>query len=166
MALLGKPRGNRGEITAVALTSHPERFAALGEVRLVGEDDTVREARVEHVWDHGGIFIFQFAGIDSIDAAEALRGFEVQVPKSERVALEPGEYFLDDLVGCEMCDAVSGHVYGKVTGYEEYGGPVLLSVDAGRILVPFVKAICVDIRPEERVIGVQLPEGLDRLQQP
>jgi tRNA (guanine37-N1)-methyltransferase len=47
-----------------------------------------------------------------------------------------------------------------VTGWEEYGGPALLEVDNGRILIPFVKAICVDIRPADRVMrNVTLPDG-------
>ena len=48
-----------------------------------------------------------------------------------------------------------------MTGFEEYGGPPLLEVDGGRMLIPFVKAICVDIRPGERLIRVELPEGLE-----
>ena len=52
-------------------------------------------------------------------------------------------------------------VIGKVTGWEEYGGPSLLQIDGGRVLIPFVKAICVDIRPQDRVIETLLPEGLE-----
>jgi hypothetical protein len=39
-------------------------------------------------------------------------------------------------------------------------------VDNGRVLVPFVKAICVDIRPADTVIRVNLPEGLETLDAP
>jgi ribosomal 30S subunit maturation factor RimM len=37
-------------------------------------------------------------------------------------------------------------------------------VDGGRMLIPFVRAICVDIRPDEKVIQVELPEGLENLE--
>jgi len=57
----------------------------------------------------------------------------------------------------------SGRVVGRVTSFEEYGGPPLLEIDRGRMLIPFVKAICVDIRPEEKQIEVELPEGLEGL---
>jgi ribosomal 30S subunit maturation factor RimM len=87
----------------------------------------------------------------------------VRVPKSERVALEAGEYFQADLVGCEVRERVSDRLIGRVTGWEEYGGPALLAVDNGRLLIPFVKAICVDIRPHEHLIRVDLPEGLESL---
>ncbi len=115
------------------------------------------------MWDHQGTLIFKFKGVDSISDAEKLRGAEVRIPKTERIELEPGEFFHSDLIGSEVRERVSGRAVGAVTGWEEYGGPALLELDNGRMLVPFVKAICVDIRPEERVILVDLPEGLEAL---
>jgi 16S rRNA processing protein RimM len=156
IAVLGRPRGNRGEITATALSDKPDRFSLLTTVR-VGQ----ASLDVEKVWFHGGVLIFKFTGVDSISEAEALRGAEVQVPLADRVALDEGEYFHSDLVGCELRDRDSGKPLGKVTGIEEYGGPVLLQIDGGRMLVPFVKAICTGIRPAEGIIETDLPEGLD-----
>ena len=160
--MLGRPRGNRGELTAISLSSKPERFTRLGKVRLDGTE-SITEAEVEQVWEHGGELIFKFRGVESISDAERLRGAEVQVPRAERVELEPGEYFHSDLIGCEVCERTSGRRIGKVTNFEEYGGPSLLEIDNGRISIPFVKAICVDIRPEEKMIRVDLPEGLETL---
>ena len=91
----------------------------------------------------------------------AIHGAEVQVPLAERVTLEPGEYFHSDLIGCEVRERVSGRVVGRVTNFEEYGGPPLLEIDGGRMLIPFVRAICTDIRPAERLILADLPEGLE-----
>jgi 16S rRNA processing protein RimM len=167
VAVLGRPRGNRGELTATSLSSRPERFARLKDVRLVAEDPATAPAsyHVEEVWEHDGALVFKFQGVDSISDAEKLRGAEVQVPRSERVELEPGEYFQSDLIGCEVRDRVSGRVVGKVTRFEEYGGPPLLEIDGGRLLIPFVNAICTEIRPEEKLIRVDLPEGLEDLPQ-
>jgi 16S rRNA processing protein RimM len=162
VAVLGRPRGNRGELTAESLSSKPERFARLKEVRLVdGSSSGATTREVEGVWEHGGALVFKFRGVDSISDAENLRGAEVQVPWAERVELEPGEYFHSDVIGCEVRDRVSGRVIGRVTNFEEYGGPPLIEVDGGRFLIPFVKAICVDIRTEEKLILVDLPEGLE-----
>jgi len=161
VAVLGRPRGNRGELTAESLSSRPDRFARLKEVRLVGDETVNRE--VEEVWEHAGALVFKFRGVDSITDAEKLRGAEVQVPGSERVELEPGEYFHSDLIGCEVRDRLSGRVIGRVTNFEEYGGPPLIEIDGGRMLIPFVKAICVDIRPEVKLIQVDMPDGLEDL---
>jgi 16S rRNA processing protein RimM len=160
VAVLGRPRGNRGELTAESLSSRPERFARLREVRLVGDGSAYQ---VEEVWEHAGALVFKFRGVDSISDAERLRGAEVQVPQAERIALEPGEYFHSDLIGCEVRERASGRVIGRVTSFEEYGGPPLLEIDGGRMLIPFVRAICVDIRPDVKRIQVDLPEGLEEL---
>ncbi len=159
VAVLGRPRGNRGEVTAESFSSRPERFARLKEVRLAGAETAMRE--VEEVWEHRGVLVFKFRGVDSISDAGKLRDAEVQVPLSERVELDPGEYFHSDLIGCEVRERASGRLVGRVTDFEEYGGPPLLEVDRGRLLIPFVKAICVDIRPETKQIQVDLPEGLE-----
>jgi 16S rRNA processing protein RimM len=161
VAVLGRPRGNRGELTAESLSSRPERFARLKDVRLMGDGSAYQ---VEEVWEHAGALVFKFRGVDSISDAERLRGAEVQVPQAERVALEPGEYFHSDLIGCEVRDRLSGRVIGRVTNFEEYGGPPLIEIDGGRMLIPFVKAICVDIRPQEKLIQVDLPDGLEDLE--
>jgi len=133
----------------------------LKDVRLVGDGSAYQ---VEEVWEHAGALVFKFRGVDSISDAERLRGAEVQVPQAERVALEPGEYFHSDLIGCEVRDRLSGRVIGRVTNFEEYGGPPLIEIDGGRMLIPFVKAICVDIRPPEKLIQVDLPDGLEDLE--
>jgi 16S rRNA processing protein RimM len=160
VAVLHRPRGNRGEVTAESLSSKPERFARLKEVRLLGDGMAYQ---VEEVWEHAGALVFKFHGVDSISDAEKLRGAEVQVPRSERVELDPGEYFHSDIIGSEVRDRASGRVVGHVTNFEEYGGPPLIEIDGGRMLIPFVKAICVDIRPDMKLIQVDLPEGLEDL---
>lgn len=170
VAVIGRARGNRGEVTAVSLSSKPERFARLRDVRILfgeqsggGPTDDGASYQVEEVWEHSGALVFKFRGIDSISEAEKLRGAEIQVPRAERVELEPGEYFHSDLIGCDVREHASGRSVGKVTGFEEYGGPPLLEIDGGRMMIPFVKAICVDIRPGEKLIRVEIPEGLEGL---
>jgi 16S rRNA processing protein RimM len=162
VAVLGRARGIRGEVTGRSLSSRPERFAHLKTVRLVADSLPLPwHLQVEEVWEHGEALVFKFAGIDTMTDAEKLRGAEVQVPRAERVELEPGEYFHSDLIGCEVREKASGRLVGRVTDFQEYGGPPLLDVDDGRLLIPFVKAICVDIRPGEKLILVDLPEGLE-----
>ena len=158
VALLGKTRGNRGEITAFSFSSKPERYQALKEVFLFGSGE---RKEVETTWFHDGVLIFKFRGIDTIADAEKLGGVEVRVPIGERIALEENEFFQSDLLGCEVVERRSGERLGRVTGWEEGGGTGLLAV--GGLLIPFVRAICVEIDPAARRIAVELPEGLKEL---
>ena len=167
VALLGKSRGNRGEVTALALSGKPERFEALREVFLFGpgESGSSRRFRVESTWFHNGTLIFKFQGVDTISDSEPLAGAEVRVPMSERAPLEPGEFFQSDLLGCEVVDRRTGESLGRVSGWEDSGGAGLLVVDGG-LSIPFARAICVEINPEAKRIAVELPEGLKDLNRP
>lgn len=159
VALLGKPRGNRGQLTAIPLSDHPERFDELHRVFLAG-----REYPVEEVWFHQGSLVFKFRGIDSISDAEAFAGVEVSIPAAERATLDPGEFYHSDLIGCQVRHRSSNELVGEVTRFLDGGSSGLLQV-GDDILIPFTKAICVDIAPERREILVELPEGLLDLNQ-
>ena len=159
VALLGKTRGNRGEITALALSSKPERYQTLREVFLFGAGDPYQ---VESVWFHEGTLILKFQGVDSISEAEKLSGAEVRIPADQRTPLEPGEYFQTDLIGCDVIDCQTGLSLGRVTGWDDSGGPGLLVVEGG-LMIPFARSICVEIDPAAHRILVALPEGLKDL---
>jgi len=162
IALLGKTRGNRGELTAIPLSGKPERFQRLTEVYLFGSGEC---HEVETTWFHNGTLIFKFRGIDTISGAEPLTGCEVRVPMSERAPLDPGEYFQSDLIGCNVIDHQTGERIGGVTDWEDGGGSGILVVDH-RLMIPFVRAICIEIDPAAKRIAVQLPPGLRDLNQP
>lgn len=164
LAHLTRTRGNIGELCAVPLTDYPERFKTLKTVYVAGQS-----YEVERVWYHKGQPIFKFRGVDSITAAEALKGSDVCIPASERLQLAEGEYFFSDLVGCTMVDDASGMPIGKMTGWQEVGPgmSVLLEVELEGarepMLVPFVSALMKKIDVEGREIRVSLPEGLAEL---
>jgi 16S rRNA processing protein RimM len=158
VALLGRTRGNRGEITAYSLSSKPERFESLREVWLFGAGE---KYEVESTWFHDSTLIFKFRGVDTISDAEKLSGKEVRVPVSERVALEEGEFFESDIVGCEVVDRRTGRSLGSVSAWQDGGGAGVLAV--GDLLIPFARSICVEIDPAARRIAVELPEGLEDL---
>jgi 16S rRNA processing protein RimM len=162
IALLGKTRGNRGELTAVPLSSKPERYQTLTEVFLFGSGE---RREVEAAWFHNRTLVFKFRGIDTISEAELLTGCEVRVPMAERTPLEDGEFFQSELIGCDVFDHRSGERIGCVTDWEDGGGAGILVVDR-HLMIPFARAICVEIDPAARRIAVELPPGLKDLYQP
>ena len=159
IAVLGKTRGNRGEVTAVPLSGKPERYEALREVFLFPSGTRYE---VESTWFHQSTLIFKFRGVDSISQGELLSGAEVRVPLEQRTPLDPGEFFQDDLLGCQVIDRQTGQSLGSVSGWEDGGTSGLLVVN-GSLLIPFVRSICVEIDPAAKKIIVELPEGLKDL---
>jgi 16S rRNA processing protein RimM len=165
IAVLGSTHANRGEITGVAMSSKPERFRKLREAWLFGESEEPHRVEVESVWEHGNRLVFKFRGIDNISDAEAWHGSEVRVPAADREPLDEGEFYFSDLIGCEVWDRKLGDRVGCVVAMREFGGPGLLELDNG-LLIPYAKAICVNIDPAARRIDVELPEGLRELNRP
>lgn len=159
--MLGRVRGTRGELTAIPLSSNPERYHQLREVFLFGDGSRFE---IESIRQHDNRLIFKFRGIDSIPEAEPLCGAEVRIPIGERLKLAPGEFYESDLAGCEVIDRVNGTALGRVTGFSNAGGPGLLEIEGG-MLIPFATSICVEIDIEAKRIVVELPEGLKDLNQ-
>ena len=168
VARLGRVWGRRGELAADSLTSGAERFNGVKEVTLFGPEGAAGAARpigLESVWEHRGRLVFKFRGVDSISDAEPLQGAEVRLPRSERAPLADGEFYQSDLIGCDVFERSTGERLGAVVDWVDNGGPLLIEVRGQEkpILIPFVKAICVEIDVPGRRIAVDLPDGLKDL---
>lgn len=164
VARLGRAWGNRGGLTAIALSSRPERFHELREVFLFRDGAPVEAGRfaVESVWQHAGAWIFKFRGVDSISQAERLEHAEIRIPLAERPDPAQGEHYLSDLMGCEVRERASGKSLGVVTGWQDTGGVGVLEVGEN-LLIPFARSICVEIDTGAKQILVDLPDGLKDL---
>ena len=165
LARILRPRGLRGEVAAEILTDFPERLLKLREVWLAAESGAPRRISVQRCWlspGRGGQAVFHFAGIDSVEAAEPLRGLEIQVPIEERAQLAAGSYFVSDLVGCEVWEAGAASALGSVRDVQFPGGAPLLAIDAngGEVLVPLAAEFCTRIDVKAKRITVSLPEDL------
>jgi len=165
LARILRPRGLRGEVAAEILTDFPERLPKLKEVWLADGRSAPRQVRVQRCWlslGRGGHAVFHFADINSMEAAESLRGLEVQVPIEERAQLAAGNYFVSDLVGCAVWEAGASSALGSVRDVEFPGGAPLLAIDTnqGEVLVPLAAEFCIRIDVKAKRIEVSLPDGL------
>ena len=165
LARILRARGLRGEVAAQILTDFPERLPSLREVWLADGHGAPRRINDERCWlstSRGGQAIFHFAGVDTVDAAERLRGAEVQVPLDQRIKLDAGSYFVYDLIGCEVWESSAPAAMGVVRDVEFPGGVPLLAVETtdGEVLVPLAAEFCVRIDVKAKRIDVVLPEGL------
>jgi 16S rRNA processing protein RimM len=172
LARILRPRGLRGEVAAEILTDFPERLPKLREVWLSDGRSAPRKVRLQRCWltpSRGGQAIFHFADSNSVEEAESLRGLAIQVPIEERAPLAAGNYFVSDLVGCEVWETGASSALGGVRDVEFPGGAApLLAVDtkAGEVLIPLAAEICLRIDVSAKRIDVALPQGLRDLNRP
>lgn len=142
-------------------TDFPARFDALEEVWLELEDGRRAKFVLEGSWSHKGRQILKFRGTDSISAAEVLAGAWVEVALEDASPLPEGTYYNHDLIGCSV-RRTSGELLGLVSSILPIAGnnQLVVTGEHGEFMIPAVDAICRHISIEEKVILVDLPEGL------
>jgi 16S rRNA processing protein RimM len=157
-----KPQGRHGEIVTEPLSDQPERFTSLKHVFVETDDGGTREEQVTAVWPHKGRYVLKLSGVDSIDAAERLRGRHVGLPESEIPALPAGTFYHHQLRGLAVTDE-AGAALGQIEDLWETGAALVLVVRGagGERLVPFAEPFIVAVEPERGRIVVRLLEGND-----
>lgn len=160
IAKIIKPRGLKGEVVAEILTDFPGRFENTGDVTGVMPDGMRRELKIEDHWFQNDRLVLKFAGHDSVDQVEALRGAEICVAEHEAVVLEAGEFYDWQLVGCKV-ETADGVNIGSVRELMRTGGTEILVVDGDKeYLIPFAETICLDVDIENKLIRIDPPDGL------
>jgi 16S rRNA processing protein RimM len=146
------------------LTDDPHRFGLLGRVYVGQEDESPVARAIEGFRLHKGRALLRLEGCRDRNAAEALRGYLVQIPSEEALPLEEGEYYEHQILGLEVWTA-SGEHLGELVEIIYTGANdvyVVQPADAtGKdILVPALENVVLDVDPDAGRLVVELPEGL------
>jgi len=163
MVLVGrvvKPQGRHGELAVEPFSDREDRFPKLERAFVATPGGEAREIRVEHCFAHKHRFVLKLAGIDSIEAAETLRGAELRIAESELAALPEGSYYYHQLAGLQVDDE-QGSSIGVVESVMETGADtrvLVVRTPQGETLLPFADAFVrsVDLA-RSRIVAV-LPE--------
>jgi 16S rRNA processing protein RimM len=145
MVLVGrvvKPQGRHGEVAVEPLSDREDRFPKLERAFVPAPGGEAREVRVEHCFAHKHRFVLKLAGIDSIEAAETLRGAELRISESELAALPEGSYYYHQLAGLQVDDE-QGSTIGVVESVMETGADtrvLVVRTPEGETLLPFADA--------------------------
>ena len=148
MAAVAGAHGIGGEVRLKLFAEGLESLSRHKEV-AVGE----RVFALTAVRAGGQGAIGRLAGVSSRDAAEALRGQLVTVPRSALPPLEEGEFYYADLIGLECTDE-AGNALGRVISVENYGAGDLLEIGrpkGGTALVP-LRAPAAELRHDAIVV--------------
>lgn len=165
-AAIGKilsPHGLNGTVKVYPYTDYPDRIKQLKAVDIVSQSERC-EMLIENAVSSGRFWLIKFRGIETREDAENIRDMLIVIPKKERLPLEEGSYYHDQLIGLSVYNH-KGDRLGAVSDLISTGGHDLLQVSgefsgSEKILIPMVKSIIVVVDLQQGLIKVQLPDGL------
>jgi 16S rRNA processing protein RimM len=158
VAVVATAHGLRGLLKLRCFTERAEDVAAYGPLF----DQNGRRLALEVIGPAPGGVLARAQGIDDRNAAEALRGTELFVPRSALPELAPDEFYYSDLEGMEALRP-DGSRFGVVHGVANFGAGDLIEVvadDGRRVSLPFTRKIVPRIDLERRRLVVEAPDEL------
>lgn len=145
-----KAQGINGEVKSACFVDEVNQLKHVKTAYIEG-----RAYEVVSLRGSGEFFFMRFAGVDTRNDAEELRGKTIYADKNE-VDLADDRYFIDDLVGCGVY--LDGNEIGQVTEVLQYGSAdvfVCKATCGNDFSFPFLKDAVASVDVDDKRINVQ-----------
>lgn len=152
--------GVRGEVKVKTFTADPRAIARYG---ALGDATGTRSFALKLRGSARGLVIAQIAGIDTRDAAEALKGVELFVARDKLPKPRRGEVYIADLVGLAAVTA-DGTAVGRVARVLNYGAGDVLEIErpgAESLLLPFAAPMVGEVDVAGGHVVVSPPDEIE-----
>ncbi len=158
-----RPHGVRGELNAIPLV--PPVLEA-GDL-IIGRTLTARDAEGrerpvvgQSVRPHKGRWLIRLEGVETVEAVDLFRGFDLCLPRSDLPPLPEGWYWEADLRDCRVIDARLGEI-GRAESLDVATPQAHLRVcrPDGRIAaIPWTQPLIVQVDLKTGQIHTDLPD--------
>ena len=122
-----------------------------------------RPVRVAACRPHGNIVILKLDGVDTVEAAAALRNKVLYMARAD-AKLPENHFFIQDLIGCRVLDADEPEKqYGVLTEVSRTGANDVWHVtaeDGREYLLPAIPPVVIDTDPENERITIRPLKGI------
>ena len=149
--------GVHGLVKVKSFTRNAADFAAFGEL---SDASAKRSFKVKIVGKNKDLFLVQIDGVTDRNAAEALRGTELFVSRSQLPETEQDEFYYADLVGM-TAKSPEGSVLGKVAAVYNFGAGDMLEIEGVEDFISFCKQNVPEVDLKAREMTVCLPESVE-----
>lgn len=159
--------GVRGALRVKSFTVQPADLAAYGPVE---DESGKRQFPLTLLGESNkGVVLVKLDGVNDRNAADALKGVKLMVPRAALPETEEEEFYYSDLIGLKV-ELSDGALVGKVKAIFDFGGGDVIEIQGpnGAVMYPFTRAVVpvVDIAGGRLVIDppeeiVARPDGLD-----
>lgn len=147
----GKITGTQGLRGEVRVDPWCDSAEVLCRLKKLYFEEGKQELKVVSARTQKRMAILKLEGVDSIEDADLLRNRVLYASRKD-FKLEPGRYFIQDLLGLKTVDADSGRIYGTVTDVLKTGANDVYEItdeDGKMYLLPAIPSVVLEIRPEE-----------------
>ena len=156
VGVLGRPHGIRGDIY---FRPHNPQSRAFDQLRRlwIERDGQRRLYEVTSMRPVADAYIAHLEGVEDREAAAALSLAEVIVSRASLPPLEPGEYFVEDVVGCTVAGE-DGRPLGVVRGTMWNGAHDVATVvadDGAERMIPLVPDFVLSVDAPARKMQVR-----------
>ena len=133
--MIAGAHGVKGDVRLRSFTENPEAIAAY---KPLTDESGARDFKVTLKGSVNNYFIASLPGVADREAAEALRGARLYVPRAALPKTRKRQYYQADLIGLSVRDE-SGAGRGTVLAVHDYGAGVFLEIGAGKsgFMLPF-----------------------------
>lgn len=141
------------------MSAHPASLVAYDEWLLRGRSGTWIAHRVRSVREQADALVAQLDGVESREAAGALRGAEIGVPRESLPPPGKDEYYQADLVGMAVLNR-EGVALGALADFVDSGAHPIARVvadDGAERLIPWVSLYIDAVDVNGRRIDVDWP---------
>ena len=142
--------GVRGEVKVMPWLDCPEMLCEFERCRIDGKEYEIEACRVQKTCN-----LVKLAGIDTMEAAQAMRGKTVQLFRED---MDDDIIFGADLLG--VCVYAEGKMIGEITDVLDYPGNSVYVVGRNEYMIPAVKEFVLSIDLDKNEMQVRLIEGM------
>lgn len=156
-----KPHGIRGEVCIESYLDDPSIFC--GNVLLRWGQKEPVPYTLESFRPHQGRLLVTFKEVADRNVAETLRNADVLIPRQLLPAPEPGEFYLQDIIGLTVLHSVSFEEIGHITDISLESGQEIWFIESTggkEIMFPAVPEFVDTIDLDSGTVTILPPEGL------
>ena len=144
--------GIRGEMKVLSWMDSPEILCEFDRCRISGKEYTIETCRVQKTCN-----LLKLQGIDTVEAAQAMRGKTVELYRED---IDDEVIFAAELIGVEVFTEEGA--IGKITEVLDYPGNSVYVVKGEKsYMIPAVKAFILNTDIDGNRMDVKLLEGME-----
>ena len=151
--------GIKGDLKVAPWCNSVEVLCSLNEIYL---NEGKSKLIIKAARPHKSVAIMHIDGINTIEAAEKMKNRVIYADRND-ISLDENEYFIQDIIGCEVLDFDTKKIYGTVTDVFKTGANDVYEITSDnefKYLIPVIDNVIKETDIKNQIIKVTPIKGL------